>query len=229
MTLEEIEPIIKNINRWTSKKIIFLYCFAGMSTIMVIINLFLYFQEWYYHFFSDFPDMHNPHFMKDVLGISLGLGFILAFPIFPYILYKAKKEKKELLNKIEERKIELQEFEQIAQELIRKEAGEEQDRLRKIETIEQDQRRKEEEQAEFELQLAREVQRKRVLAEVDHEITLKAIETQMKILGEHKEKGLAIDKEIFEMRKTILDLEGQENKAMIDALKSELNELESVK
>jgi hypothetical protein len=94
--------------------------------------------------------------------------------------------------------------------------------------ISNEKKQKEEaEQAEWQKQLDREIERERRLAEVRHESTLMAMQAQIKLYGEYKEKGLDIEKQIFDMRKNLIELEGQENKAMLDEVRQALDDLDN--
>jgi uncharacterized protein (UPF0335 family) len=54
-----------------------------------------------------------------------------------------------------------------------------------------------------------------------------AMQAQIKLYGEYKEKGLDIEKQIFDMRKNLIELEGQENKAMLDEVRQALDDLDT--
>ena len=88
-------------------------------------------------------------------------------------------------------------------------------------------KRMQEDQEEWQKQLDREIERERRLAEVRHESTIKAMQAQIKLYGEYKEKGLDIEKQVFEMRKNLIELEGQENKAMLDEVRQALDDLDT--
>jgi hypothetical protein len=156
-----------------------------------------------------------PHFGTGVL-ISILCGLIYSAIIFtplliiPYHFFRRKKMK-------------------ITMAAYQIKCNEEQEQLKKLEEIEQKRIQKEEEQANWQLQLDREIERERRLAEVRHDSTLMAMKAQVNIYAEYKEKGLSVEKEIFDMRKTLIDLEGQENKAMLDEVNRALNDLEAVR
>ncbi len=82
-----------------------------------------------------------------------------------------------------------------------------------------------EEQARWQLELDREIERERRLSEVRHESTIMAMRAQVALYAEYKEKGLSVEKEIFEMREKLLKMEGEENKAMLDEIKTTLDSL----
>jgi type III secretory pathway component EscV len=119
-----------------------------------------------------------------------------------YSLYKRRKEGKQ-------RKI---------NEAIAQKQKQEEDRINA---------EKQQEQEEWQKQLDREIERERRLAEVRHESTLMAMQAQIKLYGEYKEKGLDIEKQIFDMRKNLIELEGQENKAMLDEVRQALDDLDT--
>jgi flagellar biosynthesis GTPase FlhF len=95
----------------------------------------------------------------------------------------------------------------------------------KLEEEENRKRKKQDEQEEWQRQLDREIERERRLSEVRHESTLKAMMSQIALMTEYKKKGADIEREVFDMRKTMLELEGQENKSMLDEVRQALDEL----
>ena len=82
-----------------------------------------------------------------------------------------------------------------------------------------------EEQAKWQLELDREIERERRLAEVRNNATLDYMKVLIDLYAKYKEKGLSVEKEIFDMRAKLLELEGQENKAMIQDLVNTLDSL----
>lgn len=84
---------------------------------------------------------------------------------------------------------------------------------------------KQREQEDWQKQLDREIERERRLAEVRHESTIMAMQAQVKLYAEYKEKGLDIERQVFDMRKTLIELEGHENKAMLDDVRKALDDL----
>lgn len=67
------------------------------------------------------------------------------------------------------------------------------------------------EEKEYQKQLRREIERERLKSEMQLNIYQKQIE----LMVEYKKKGADITKELFDMRKNLLELESAENKNMI--------------
>ena len=95
----------------------------------------------------------------------------------------------------------------------------------RIESVKYNIKEKQEEHARWQLELDREIERERRLSEVHHESTIAFMEMQVALYAKYKEKGLSVEKEIFEMREKLLKMEGEENKAMLDEIKTTLDSL----
>lgn len=78
---------------------------------------------------------------------------------------------------------------------------------------------------EFQTGLRREVQRERELAAVRNESTIKLFREQVALIAAHKREGLNVEREIYDMRKKLLEFERDENSAMIGDLISTLDRL----
>lgn len=86
---------------------------------------------------------------------------------------------------------------------------------------------REAENAEWQRQLDREIAREKALGQAKNENVLQAIKDQIMIMHTYREKGLDVERQIMEMRKELLELEGQENEAMLNQLKTALDSMDS--
>lgn len=75
------------------------------------------------------------------------------------------------------------------------------------------------EEKEYQKQLRRELERERLKSEMQLEIYRK----QVDLMVEYKKKGADITKDLFEMRKNLLELESAENKNMIEEIMQTLD------
>ena len=78
---------------------------------------------------------------------------------------------------------------------------------------------------EFQTGLRREVQRERELSAVRNESTIQLFREQVALIAAHKREGLNVEREIYDMRKKLLEFERDENSAMIGDLISTLDRL----
>jgi hypothetical protein len=77
------------------------------------------------------------------------------------------------------------------------------------------------EEKEYQKQLRRELERERLKAEMQLEIYRK----QVDLMVEYKKRGADITKELFDMRKHLLELESAENKNMVQEILNTLDGL----
>jgi membrane protein implicated in regulation of membrane protease activity len=170
-------------------------------------------------------------FFKHVIFVSFLYALIIGLPlsliIFILLWGYYKKTFKQKISDLDEfeneqKKIFFKKMEVDKEEREKLEHEKHKKMLEEAERLE-----KQQEQEEWQKQLDREIERERRLAEVRHESTLMAMQAQIKLYGEYKEKGLDIEKQIFDMRKNLIELEGQENKAMLDEVRQALDELDT--
>ncbi len=77
----------------------------------------------------------------------------------------------------------------------------------------------------FQTNLRRKVQEERELAAVRNESTIQLLCAQVELIAKHKQEGANVEREIYDMRKKLLDYEKQENSAMIAELISTLDSI----
>jgi len=76
--------------------------------------------------------------------------------------------------------------------------------------------------ARWEEELRRKLVEEEQLSKVRNTSMIEMYKTQVDLMMKYKQEGANIDKDIFAMREKLLVLEGQENKAMVQDLKSAL-------
>lgn len=158
----------------------------------------------FYGYFSWFPSLQTALYQKGgILSVHLFLGGMISISSFVMSFVGLFKRRK--LEKVRKR-----------DEAIAEKQKHEEDRINA---------EKQKEQEEWQKQLDREIERERRLAEVRHESTIMAMQAQIKLYAEYKEKGLDIERQVFDMRKTLIELEGHENKAMLDDVRKALDDL----
>lgn len=81
------------------------------------------------------------------------------------------------------------------------------------------------EEKNFQTNLRREVQRERELSNVRNEGTIQLLRAQVELIAKHKQEGANVEREIYDMRKKLLEYEREENKAMIGELMSTLDSI----